>query len=60
MDTVFADLLKGFPTFAGLVILCYVLWRQNDKLLTVLIDEVRELRKELADLKTAIQNFKFP
>lgn len=60
MDEILKSIITGFPSFAGLVLLSYVLWRQNEKLLAVLIDEVRELRQEIADLKKAIQNFSFP
>lgn len=60
MDDIIKTLLTGFPTFAGLVLFIYFLWKQNDKLLSVLIDEVRGLRVEIASLKEAIKNFKFP
>lgn len=60
MDDIIKSILQGFPTFAGLVLVIYILWKQNDRLLTVFISELQALRAELRELKTAIQEFKFP
>jgi hypothetical protein len=60
MDEIIKNILEGFPSLAALVLVVYILWKQNDRLLAALLSELQQLREELYNLKTVIESFKEP
>ena len=57
MDTLFSQMLERFPTFLGLIILAYVLYRQNERLLSELLDKIDELEERLRAIEDQLRGY---
>lgn len=51
MDELVRLMLENLPSFVGLILAVYVLWRQNEKLLEEFFGEMDEIKAEIADLR---------
>ena len=51
MDELVRLMLENLPSFVGLILAVYVLWRQNEKLLEEFFSEMDEIKAEIADLR---------
>ena len=56
MEQMITNLIERFPTFLGLVLLAYVLYRQNQQMLNAWLGQLEGLRKEIRELIEAIRN----
>lgn len=58
MDELVKLVVEQFPTFLGLILLAWVLLRQNERLLDTLFDELDNLSTDLADLRKQVEELK--
>jgi hypothetical protein len=50
MDNFIMTLVENSPTYAGLAILAWVLWRQNERMLSALLERVSILESKVTAL----------
>ena len=51
MDEIFSIVVSQFPTFAGLIVLAIILYRQNEKLLDKFFTELDDIRERLTEIE---------
>lgn len=47
-------IIETFPNLAGLAILAFILYRQNERLLTELFERIDDLEAQVAEIKMAL------
>lgn len=58
MPDLFLRAIEQLPTFIGLILLAYVLWRQNTRLLEQMFGKVDTLSEELKKVQAQIAEIK--
>jgi len=54
MDTMILKMLEGAPTFVGLVVAVFILYRQNERLMSELFERLDLLDRRVSSLETRV------
>ena len=54
MENIISNIITNAPNLLGLAVLAYVLWRQNERMLTALLERVTALEEKVQALSASI------
>jgi len=54
MEQIINNIITNTPNLLGLAVLAYVLWRQNERMLTALLERVTRLESKVTALSVAL------
>jgi hypothetical protein len=58
MENLIGQVFQNWPSLAGLIVLAWVLYRQNERLMTAVLDDIKALTERVEALEVDISQLR--